>query len=592
MADPPTQQHLKQKASEEHAVPVNGRAEGLSSPSSLSPHPPVMFQHTLSMQRRPDGAAGAPAEKPVGTAQGVQNINPHPVPSSPLVPNDPFIDTVPDNRHSGFNPSGLGLYGEGLGGGHSGGHGMYDFGGSQQNGPGLNQMRSHQFDQPPSGGYNPHMTPYSDPGSRGHSVPPTTPMMGDHPSLRGYSVPPTPSMQHTPIAQRNDSMNNMIQSGFQQLLTEMQKFNTRLTGVESSNQIFLGNQQALNEHAQQGQNMLKELLDAMTASGVAKSTAGKKNISNQHPVLKPIIQPIFFELCGIDMKTARADQTELLAQSLPLANGDAYETVDGIQKWFSVYGIMKQYGPSTYFVMIPANSPASRYEMTQISSHVSAEKTEKLTIKQKNACRRGRRQTAANRRREAVPDFEKSYGHQGSVALIDTDYGSDYVSYDEGELSPDSVERCKDQSQGKGSRKVIGLEWRSSAYIAFLRVLDEIHRCRKSGEIKGGEQDGPAEPSAKRRKIMKPKDVHKATFEAHPSQMSSRLLKSGKSTVLFNTMVNAAWLDEHKEVKVVEGAEWLKDFNGSIHEGDLAVDDKKYLDELAEWYADEEDNGN
>lgn len=76
-----------------------------------------MFQHTLGMQRRPDVAtAGAPAEKPVGTAQGVQNTNPHPVPSSPLVPiNDPFMDTVPDNRHGGFNPSGLGLYGEGLG---------------------------------------------------------------------------------------------------------------------------------------------------------------------------------------------------------------------------------------------------------------------------------------------------------------------------------------------------------------------------------------------------------------------------------------------------------------------------------------------
>ncbi|KAG1736837.1 uncharacterized protein EDB91DRAFT_1055434 [Suillus paluster] len=413
----------------------------------------------------------------------------------------------------------------------------------------------------------------------------------------------------------------MIQSGFQQLLTEMQKFNTRLTGIESSNQIILGNQQALNEHAQQGQNMLKELLDAMTASGVAKSTAGKKNISNQHPALKPIIQPIFFELCGIDMKTARADRTELLAQSLPLENSDAYETCGGrigggkiddkVNSLYIAEVVQRVWDNETSLrndVKKKGEMKDEDYDCTvistiaksywrnlsqQISSHVSAEKTEKLTIKQKNACRRGRRQTVtANHCREAVPDFEKSYGHQGSVALIDTDYGSDYVSYDEGELSPDSVERRKDQSQGKGSRKVIGLEWRSSAYIAFLRVLDEIHRRRKSGEIKGGEQDGPAEPSAKCCKITKPKDVHKATFEAHPSQMSSRLPKSGKSTVLFNTMVNAAWLDKHKEVKVVEGAEWLKDFNGSIHEGDLAVDDKKYLDELAEWYADEEDNGN
>ncbi|KAG1791950.1 hypothetical protein EV424DRAFT_1336899 [Suillus variegatus] len=419
----------------------------------------------------------------------------------------------------------------------------------------------------------------------------------------------------------------MIQSSFQQLLTEMQKINTRLTGVESSNQTILGNQQALNEHAQQGQNMLKELqesLDAMTTSGVAKSTAGKKNISNQHPALKPIIQPIFFELCGIDMKTARADRTELLAKSLPLANGNAYEMVDGIQVWRPHWGGKIDDKVNSLYIAevvqrVWDNETSLRndakkkgemkdedYDRTvistiaklywrnlsqQISSHVSAEKTEKLTNKQKNARRRGRRQTAANHRREAVPDFERSYGYQGSVALIDTDYGSDYVSYEEGELSPDSAERRKDQSQGKGSRKAVGLEWRSPAYVALFRVLDEIYRRKKSGEVRGGEQDRSAEPSAKRRKITKPKDVHKSTFDAHPSQMSSRPPKSGKSTVLFNTMVSTAWLNEHKEVEVVEGAEWLKDFIRNIHEGDLSLDDKNYLDELEEWYADEEDNG-
>lgn len=33
------------------------------------------------------------------------------------------------------------------------------------------------------------------------------------------------------------------------------------------------------------------------------------------------------------MKTACTDRTELLAKNLPLANGDAYETVDGIHVW-------------------------------------------------------------------------------------------------------------------------------------------------------------------------------------------------------------------------------------------------------------------
>jgi hypothetical protein len=72
--------------------------------------------------------------------------------------------------------------------------------------------------------------------------------------------------------------------------------------------------------------------------------------------------------------------------------------------------------------------------------------------------------------------------------------------------------------------------------------------------------------------------------------MSPRLLKSGKST-LFNAMVCQKWLHEHKDITVVEGAEWLEEFCKNIHEGDLVGEDKKYINELEEWDADEEDNG-
>jgi hypothetical protein len=84
-----------------------------------------MFQHSLSMQHHPEGAATTPAEKSVGTAQGLHNMNLHSVPSSPVISNDPFMDTAPNNCHStsGFHPSGLGLYGEGLGRGMVGGMG-------------------------------------------------------------------------------------------------------------------------------------------------------------------------------------------------------------------------------------------------------------------------------------------------------------------------------------------------------------------------------------------------------------------------------------------------------------------------------------
>ncbi|KAG2125158.1 hypothetical protein DEU56DRAFT_743985, partial [Suillus clintonianus] len=227
----------------------------------------------------------------------------------------------------------------------------------------------------------------------------------------------------------------------------------------------------------------------------------------------------------------------------------------------------------------------------QVSSHLSPEKTEKLTNKQINSRRRGRRQTAANHRHEAVPEFERSYEHQGSVALIDTDYGSDILSYDEAKLSTDTKDRRKDQGQGKTSCRVVGLEWQSIDYVAFLRMLDEIHRCGGGANT----QDRSTEPSAKRHKLAKGrgkgKETLKMTFDAHPSDMSHRLPKSGKSTALLNTMVDAVWLERHKEeVKVVEGAEWPKEFRKNEREEDLALEDKKYLAELEEWQADEEDN--
>lgn len=56
-------------------------------------------------------------------------------------------------------------------------------------------------------------------------------------------------------------------------------------------------------------------------------------------------------------------------------------------------------------------------------------------------------------------------------------------------------------------------------------------------------------------------------------------------------MVDAQWLAEQVKVKVVVGGvEWLNGFHKHIREEDLATEDKKYLDELEEWLADEEDN--
>ncbi|OJA17938.1 hypothetical protein AZE42_03475 [Rhizopogon vesiculosus] len=116
----------------------------------------------------------------------------------------------------------------------------------------------------------------------------------------------------------------------------MQKMNTRLNDVESTQQSIVKNQQQLTERVECNETMVTELherLSTMATANMAKSVTGKKNISNLHPGLKPIMQPIFFDLCGIDVKnTTRTKRIELLAKNDLLPNGDAFEMVNGLHR--------------------------------------------------------------------------------------------------------------------------------------------------------------------------------------------------------------------------------------------------------------------
>lgn len=94
----------------------------------------------------------------------------------------------------------------------------------------------------------------------------------------------------------------------------------------------------------------------------------------------------------------------------------------------------------------------------------------------------------------------------------------------------------------------------------------------------------------KRHQVIKSRDKYKSFFNIHSSDLSPCLPKSSKSTVLFNIIVNQKWSHEYKNIPVVEGAGWLKDLYKNIHYSDLAQEDRKYLDELKQWNADEEEN--
>lgn len=58
--------------------------------------------------------------------------------------------------------------------------------------------------------------------------------------------------------------------------------------------------------------------------------------------------------------------------------------------------------------------------------------------------------------------YEKETGREGAVAMIDTDFASDILSYSEDDLSEDTLTRRTKSGAGNSANMVVGLEWRSS----------------------------------------------------------------------------------------------------------------------------------
>jgi len=82
-------------------------------------------------------------------------------------------------------------------------------------------------------------------------------------------------------------------------------------------------------------------------------------------------------------------------------------------------------------------------------------------------------------RREAIEEFEKLYEVEGVAAVIDTDFGSEYLSCVEENLSDDSKRRRQVQNIGKGARMAIGLRWRSPDVSPLINdnQIEGLPRC-------------------------------------------------------------------------------------------------------------------
>jgi len=53
--------------------------------------------------------------------------------------------------------------------------------------------------------------------------------------------------------------------------------------------------------------------------------------------------------------------------------------------------------------------------------------------------------------------------------------------------------------------------------------------------------------------------------------------------MIFKPMVDEGWHNEHLEVVVLDGVDWLEGFHSRLHEGDLFDADADYLMELDQW---------
>ncbi|KAG9317972.1 hypothetical protein JVU11DRAFT_28 [Chiua virens] len=441
------------------------------------------------------------------------------------------------------------------------------------------------------------LSSHSDPASRSQSVgfERGGPLID---FARGYSVPPTLQTSYHGTPYQADGMaSNSMQNLLQLLVQEVQKVNTWISGIESANTTVQEQLTGLTAHIQGSEerfNHLEEKISSLAEQAEMSSTKKggnpTKNISNQHPKLKAILHPLFFELMGINKV---GDQALLMNQlvafgSLPDQEAFTYAEDSKTKLWRPRWLENVNSKVNTEFIKELVNcimrNEKSKHDRgtgslggadfndqiisimakdyfrniaDQYKTHTNPDKLRKLAKKQRDGCLRARRATMANLRRngETIKKFEESFSVEGVAALIDTDFGSDYISCPDTELSDDSRSRRRNQDVGKGARMSRGLSWWSIDYVAFIRVLDTTAN----------------------------KEGNKSTWDAHPHKMIDRY---PDQSIPFRSMVDPGWLSINPSHKVVEspGLKWLEGFYSvALEKGDLSEEDKTFLGDLNQW---------
>ncbi|KAG2141836.1 hypothetical protein DEU56DRAFT_911188 [Suillus clintonianus] len=501
-------------------------------------------------------------------------------------------------------------------------------------------MRGPQHETPYHG-HNSH-TPFtgSEPSSRSQSQAPSGSREGGYQQIYSFRQPQQGAplrmdpYQHVPntledqvrdlnatVARLVSEVARLTESN-EHLLNISQQICLDNAQMSVAHEKLTGTHEALTSRVDEHDDALKSL-----AEKPAQKKAASKHVSNEHPALKRLIQPMFADLCGIESSLGRNKRADALTRVKPLESGEAYKTGedDEAKTWHPNWighvddevnaKFIKEVIERVYDnERIRRENPALKNDIPdddfdketitlctkdyfrnvhkQAVTRTDPSKIEKANHKKTSGRQRGRRVTVTRNRREAAVAFEKETGNLGAVAMIDTDYASDILTTRD--LSEDSKVRRTMSGAGNAAKMAVGLQWRSPDYVAFLRFLTLRHMKKYDADEHEPAVNASTSRPTKRRKTTegstRTKVYVKKTFDISPSQMDEDAPLSAKNNLPFKNMVAKHWRKNHPEMKTLDGVPWLEGFWTALQDDDVIKEDYTYLQELEEWHL-RQDNG-
>ncbi|KAL4073656.1 hypothetical protein J3A83DRAFT_4187316 [Scleroderma citrinum] len=294
------------------------------------------------------------------------------------------------------------------------------------------------------------------------------------------------------------------------------------------------------KHLSEVKGTVEQIIGELQERGEQKLTTSRMN-SNHHAVLKSIIQPLYFQLCGIECDGTKANHIAALVAVKPLKNRQSFElSTKGLQIWHPDW-------------LGKVDDVLNAKFIKEVVDHVF--NNEKVAVA----------------RCKVALQYETESGNQGVAALILMDFGSDILTCEDNE----------DAEVGQSANKVVGHAWRSIDYITFLCWLSLCAMKQQQHTIKELAVD--QEPQRKQHRTTKKQ--HKWVFDVALKYLNCD--KPSTKGVIFKAMVNKGWYDQHPDMVVHEGIDWLKGFYSCINQSELFEADTMYLKKLDTWLKEE-----